>query len=75
MEKFTWPKLRTAKITEEKAREIILRARSGKDDAPLAREYGMSESAIRSIRKGQSWRDLRDRMRAEGLDVPPLVSA
>lgn len=46
---------RSAKLTHAQADEIKLRLAAGASHRGLAREYGMSRSAIRAIHRGKTW--------------------
>jgi hypothetical protein len=50
----------TAKLTEGNVRVIRLEQRSGASIASLARRFSVSESAIRHIVQGRSWRHLAE---------------
>lgn len=45
-----------AKLSAETAREIRRRSASGEATGDLAREFGVSASAIRAVVRGESWR-------------------
>lgn len=44
-----------AKLTADKAKAIVWRCAAGESDSALAREYGVSSTAIRKVRTGRSW--------------------
>lgn len=48
-----------AKLTEERAREIIRRRLAGERATALAREFGVSDSLVCGIASGRKWAHLR----------------
>lgn len=47
-----------AKITRDDAAAIILEASNGKMTKELSKEYGLSRSALHSLLRGETWKDL-----------------
>lgn len=45
-----------AKMTEEKVKQALLRARQGETIASLAREYGIAAQRMNSIIRGKAWK-------------------
>jgi len=48
-----------AKLTDERAREVLVALADGATQAGLARRYGVSTSAIHQIAKGIGWTHLQ----------------
>jgi len=59
-----------ALLTEDQAREILIRNKAGESQRILAAAYGVSRSSIKHLLKGRNWKSLHESLSGSSVNGP-----